>query len=157
MEEKTNLEAKPSIVPVIGVWSTIAVFVGCPLIASAFLFSKTIGFLAPIFVIIGLLTFAGSFLRLMIDLVQLQFTTYRLTDTRIIKTFGLITQRQRAMPRDRSRTDILTPLIGRIFHYANIRVTSTGLGSIVLHYMPNPEMWEAEFAKQTSLRLTTTI
>lgn len=156
MEEKTILQAKPSIVPVIGIWTTTAIFVGCPLIALASFFAKTISFLGPIFIILGFLVIAASFVRMMIDLVQLQFTTYTLTETRIIKTFGVITQRQRAMPRDRSRTDILTPLVGRIFHYANIRVTSSGLGTIFLPFVPNPELWQAEIAKQSSLRVTMT-
>jgi uncharacterized membrane protein YdbT with pleckstrin-like domain len=147
------LQAKPSIIPVIAVWTSPLIIVGCPLFAFTFVFAKTLGFLAIILYLLAMFLVVVSIVRLTVDIIQLECTTYTLTENQIIKQYGLITQRQKTLPRDRSQTEIQRPLAGRAFNYANLKITSTGLGTITLQYLPNAQQWQEEIASQSALKV----
>jgi hypothetical protein len=147
------LQAKPSILPVFAIWTIPPGCVVCPLFALAFVFAQALGILANVLYLLGALFVVASLARLAIDIAQLECTLYTLTESQIIKQYGLLTQRQKRLPRDNSETEMQRPLAARIFNCANLKVTSAGLGSITLQYLPNAQCWQEEIKNQSTLNV----
>ncbi|MCL4490064.1 MAG: PH domain-containing protein [Chloroflexi bacterium] len=146
------LRSKPSIVPIIIVWPVTGVVFACILLGFASTLGQNVPMLGVIFAAFAFLILALAVLRLTLELVKREFTTYTLTDTHITKEFGILTHRTSSMPVDRSRVDIVTPLAGRLFGYGSLRVECTGLAPMILYYVPNPHRWEEEIGKRCGLR-----
>ena len=153
MTDEIILQTKPSIVPAIATWTIPLVLVACPLFGLTFFFAEILGFVANVLYLVGMLVVLALLLRLAIDIAQLECTTYTLTENQIIKQSGLITQRQQTLPRDRSKTEMQRPLAGRIFNFTSVKVTSTGLETIILRYLPNAQRWQEEIASQPALKV----
>ena len=138
-------------------WPIVGMIGSIPLLMLAAAFSSYVQIMATLFAGIALLLFMLCVARMFGDLIAREFTTYTLTDTHVIKEFGVITHRKANLVTDRCATTVTTPLIGKLFNYANMTIISTGLNSIRLWALPNAEMWQEEISKRNRFKVEATV
>lgn len=142
------LQDKPSWIPIVFEWSAMGIIFGITFTVLASTV-KGIQMFTDMFTIFAMLSIAGAVIRITIDLIQRAYTSYTLTDTQLIREKGIITRRRATVSLDKVQgIHIKHALIGRIFDYATIVISTAG-PSIYLYSVPHAEQWEKKIESAT--------
>ncbi len=137
------LRAKPSLAPTLFYWPSTVIAFACPLVIVIWLLQK-IPILVTLFVAVIFFVLAAAVIRIAIEIVSREFTSYTLTDTHLIVQSGIFTRRDSTIPLDRVQSaHVRKALLGQLLHYGTLVVTTAGSGTRLV-WLPEPERWEEE-------------
>lgn len=147
MSSAAVLRAKPSLVPTLVYWPLMVVAFACPIGILIWLVQRT-QIVVVMFVAIFVFMLVVGVVRIALELVSREFTSYTLTNSHLIVQRGIFTRRDTTVPLNRVQSaHVRRALFGQLLHYGNLVVPTAG-SSVVLRWLPDPEVWQQEIMKR---------
>lgn len=146
MQETVILQDKPALAPALALIPAVIIGFSCPLTFMVPLLQSTSFFLA-VYGMIAISTIVLAIIKTTIQLIRREFSTFTLTDKRIITEEGILNRDKNSITLDKVKsTSIQYPLAGQILNYGNV-IVRTWTNSVRLFDVPNPKNWEREISK----------
>lgn len=142
-------QERPSITAILanGIIDAIVVVGGIAIIALPF--SMLFRILGSIFLFIALIGGLLVGMRVLIDLLEREFTQYVLTDRLIIER-GIISHQRIVIPFDTSAIQRVTAsqtFLGRLVGYGHVGILTAGWGLVQLRFVVNPYAWQEDILR----------
>ena len=126
-----------------------AVLVGTLIIALPFfMMVKEIGIA---FVFLAILGASLILIRMLLDLLQREYSLYRLEPDQLIVDRGIISHQRIVVPLNATRIQNVAaqqPFLGRLVGYGHVLVYTAGWGVVRLRYVSNPYVWQEDILRQ---------
>ena len=141
MDEKIILQTQPTVIPTLVIYPATATITLIVFLIPITMLAQ-IPILALLYASIGIIFFSGIIFKGIIEFAKLQFTTYTLTNKRIIVEHGILSRTRETITLDKVKgTAVRQPLVGRIFNYGTV-IVQTWTNEIRLPRTSNTREWE---------------
>lgn len=147
----TIQQERPSFVAIVANrgLDAIVVFIGISVVALPFFaMVKEIGMAFVLLALVGAFLVLG---RMLVDLLEREYSLYTLEDDRLIVDRGIISHQRIVVPLESAviqRVAAQQPFLGRIVGYGHVLVFTAGWGIVRLRYVSNPYAWQEDILKR---------